>query len=135
MGYYTKFTLTWSRVESLNPAPTCSHKEAKGNKFCPVCGVAVGTIPPSKMISEYIEKNKDAFYAIDEYGESQDTAKWYDHEDSMKALSKAFPSVLFTLNGEGEESGDLWNKYFLNGKMQVAKGVIQFDKFDETKLK
>lgn len=66
------------------------------------------------------------------YGES---IKWYDHEIDMKAFSKRFPDVVFTLHGEGEESGDLWVKYFKDGKMQRVDAVISYAGFDEGQLK
>ena len=55
----------------------------------------------------------------------------------MISISKKFPEVLFTLSGEGEESGDIWMKYFKNGKVQNAntKVTISHDPFDESKLK
>lgn len=61
--------------------------------------------------------------------------KWYDALDHMKTISTMYPDVLFTLDGEGEESGDIWTAYFKNGKMQYEKAVIQTMPFDESKLK
>lgn len=63
-----------------------------------------------------------------------DSCKWYDHENHMKLLSKIYPETTFLLEGEGEESGDIWQKYFKNGKMQVCKAEIVFPAFDESKL-
>lgn len=60
--------------------------------------------------------------------------KWYEHEEDMRRFSKLYPFILFELSGEGEESGDIWRKYFLNGKMQYCKSKIEFEPFDETKL-
>jgi len=73
-------------------------------------------------------------YAIDVYGEYYESVKWYDHEDDMKKLSLKFPDVIFKLHGEGENSGNLWDKYFKNGKMQTCYAVITFDDYDESKL-
>ena len=69
------------------------------------------------------------------YDPFDDECKWYEHETDMKALSLRFPEVLFTLHGEGEESGDVWNKYFRNGKCQVAKGVVTIAPFNPKELK
>lgn len=73
-------------------------------------------------------------YAIDECGDYCDSVNWYNHEEDMKVLSSRFPDVTLELYGEGEESGDVWNKYFKNGKMQVCRAKITFDGYDENKL-
>ena len=62
-------------------------------------------------------------------------AKWYDWKDDMKVLSTIWPDILFTLEGEGEESGDIWVAYFKYGKIQLAKARIEFDAFDPEKLR
>jgi len=60
--------------------------------------------------------------------------KWYSHEKDMRAHSLNWPELLFTLKGEGEESGDIWIEYYKNGKMQRCKARVVFDDFDESKL-
>ncbi|MCY9052493.1 hypothetical protein MOE90_02145 [Bacillus spizizenii] len=85
---------------------------------------------------KYLTKNdlldSYLFYALTDRGSEM---KWYDHEDDMKDISKAFPEALFTLNGDGEESGDVWRKYFKNGKMQTCRAGIVFDEYDEKELR
>lgn len=73
-------------------------------------------------------------YAFEKNGETADAIKWYEHEEDLLKLSKKHPGVIFTLSGEGEDSGDLWRKYFLNGKMQRAPAIITYDPFDSKKL-
>lgn len=74
------------------------------------------------------------YYAIDEVGEPVESVKWYEHEEDMLNLSIQFPNVIFILKGEGEEAGDIWYKYFKDGKLQQAPGKITFDEYDESKL-
>ena len=69
------------------------------------------------------------------YHESADNCKWYEHENAMKGFSKNYPRVVFLLSGEGEGSGDIWNKYFQNGKMQEERAVISYGEFNKKKLK
>ena len=96
------------------------------------------TIPKKVKRHNYIEllrnKCKIAQDAFDSNGEVEDNVEWYNHEKDLKEFSKKHSKVLFTLSGEGEENKDMWKKYFLNGKMQVAKAKITFDPFDKSKL-
>ena len=60
--------------------------------------------------------------------------KWYGHEKDMREYSKKYPSVLFSLYGEGKESGDIWVEYHKNGLVQRALANIVLDEFNEDKL-
>jgi len=73
---------------------------------------------------------------ISEYGDSvfEESIKWHDCIKDMLEYSKKHPKTLFCITGEGEESGDLWKHYYLNGKMQNCEAKIVYDEFDETKL-
>ncbi len=53
--------------------------------------------------------------------EFEDTWKWYSHEEDMLAASAKLPAVLFTLAGEGESQGDVWEKRFQAGKKLGSK--------------
>jgi len=63
-----------------------------------------------------------------------DSVKWYDCEKDMKSYSKKHPNVLFLIDGEGEESADIWKAYFKNGKMFKAKATLVFEDYNESKL-
>ena len=43
---------------------------------------------------------------------------WWHHQDDMKRVSRHWPTVLFTLQGTGDDHGDQWVEYHLNGKLQ-----------------
>lgn len=59
---------------------------------------------------------------------------WYDWEEDMILLSSKFPGLLFKLHGEGERPEDLWDAYFLDGKVQICPAEIIYDDFDPSKL-
>lgn len=61
--------------------------------------------------------------------------KWYEHEADMKQLSKEYPDIAFTLDGEGEESGDVWRAYFKDGKMALHRAIIKFPEYNPDNLK
>lgn len=90
------------------------------------------------MIAERINSDDEASYALHHLGgcewESSEPTRWYGHETFLRALSADFPGVLFTLSGEGEESGDIWKKYFRDGMCQEAKARIEIDAFDPARL-
>jgi hypothetical protein len=72
---------------------------------------------------------------LSEYADCfSDSIKWYEHETDMRVYSLKHPNTLFKLSGEGEESGDIWAEYYLNGKMQKVYAEIVLAPFDESKL-
>lgn len=60
----------------------------------------------------------------------EEEMKWYDATHDMIQLSEKFPDVIFTLEGHGEEFGDVWREYYKNGACQHCKGTITFEDMD-----
>lgn len=88
---------------------------------------------------EFLETVANRLTEISDYKFDEDLTiygvKWYDWEEHMKKLSSEFPSVLFIVDGVGEENGDVWRAYITDGKAQIEQAKIQFLPFDEKKLK
>ncbi len=79
---------------------------------------------------------KEEISKLADYSDCFDESiKCYEHEENMREYSLLHPDTLFKLSGIGEENGDLWHEYYLNGKMQRVNAVITFEEFDESKLK
>lgn len=133
MGYYTHYSLEWQADDSPDFQP-CEHKKPAGVKFCPECGVENVNKTLDQVVGEYIRGNENMDYAMTTDGESNEQCKWYDHQIDMVEMSKKFHGVLFTLSGEGEESGDVWKEYYKDGLVQVARAKIVIDEFDPAKL-
>jgi hypothetical protein len=53
---------------------------------------------------------------------------WYDWQNDMQAVSKKFPDVVFRVDGEGEEAGDIWVAWFKNGKVKKWRLVVSTPK-------
>jgi len=137
MGYYTHYTLTWKDTDEKTKHERCDHKKPAGAMFCPTCGKPNVEMSLIEVLLSSDLITAEMKYALgDELdGEGGEASKWHDHQLDMLALSNKFRSILFTLHGEGDETGDLWNEYYLNGKTQTAKARIVFDEFDPDKLK
>jgi hypothetical protein len=88
-----------------------------------------------ELLQNIIANDREMFYGLEMNVETYYSVKWYDHEQDMKQLSKELPAYVFKLSGNGEESGDLWVKYFKSGKVQKCEAKITFDDFDENKLR
>lgn len=58
---------------------------------------------------------------ISGYGEAQfigqDDAKWYDCEYDMIEMSAKHPLTIFRVYGDGDGPGDLWVRWFHDGKL------------------
>ena len=89
----------------------------------------------NELIEQFREVSEDASYAIDSAGDSEESCKWYRHQDELKNFSLLHPEALFKLSGEGEDSGDIWHEYYQDGKMQICKAMIVFPDFDGLLLK
>lgn len=116
MGYYTKYTLMVYDPEDYGGLAVVNQEDAFCNDEL--------TEQHAEVISEIAGYN----YLFEE------SCKWYDHEEEMRAYSEKNPHLVFKLHGEGEESGDLWDKWFVGGKMQRCEARITYEPFDPKKL-
>ena len=46
-------------------------------------------------------------------------ATWYTEEENMREFSTYFPELVFILDGDGEEQGDIWQSAYHNGKLNT----------------
>ena len=108
MGYYTFFDLTWDAAEGSDEEQAII----------------------AWIDSDEIGENFEDLYP----GGACGMSKWRDDEADMLRLSEAFPGVLFTLSGSGEEETDLWRSYYRAGRVQHAPAEISYPPFDPAKL-
>lgn len=111
MGYYTNYEIN---IETHNSGIDTSSEEFNG-------------IIANRLseISDYEFDDDLTMYNV----------KWYDWHEHMIALSNEYPSVLFIVDGNGEEDDDIWRAYITGGKSQVERARLSFAPFDENKLK
>lgn len=138
MGYYTNFTLTYEIPKETKSDLDKFHEQLKKKKITVPDGVLVKekTSIEDELCKYMDSDNSSSYGPINIFiGGNASECKWYNYDDDMRAMSKRFPTVLFTLQGEGEESDDLWIRYYRGGKCQVCLGMITYDDFDPKKLK
>jgi hypothetical protein len=142
MGYYTRYELEYEVPEQV--------KSTKVKEFEEQCRKAKIPIPTDVKVAfdEQLSLEAALEHVLNDEGFGSgygplmnfvngdgDSCKWYDYKKDMLELSNQFPSVLFTLSGEGEESGDIWKHYFLGGKSQRCNAELVFPDFCPEKLK
>ena len=135
MGYYTRFKISTmgkpfseKEIKELELLKSQAAKLKGELKKIALEGIAAKEKrvirDPKSLVKEYLSFNP-----------FEGSTKWYEYDENMKTISKKYPETIFILEGEGEESGDIWKRYYLNGKVQVAEAKISYDEFDEKKLK
>lgn len=111
MGYYTTYKVT---ITDIKDADDFEWFEFKFKKTIPYLGDDL----------KYDEINKTVYAAFYD-------VKWYDCEEKLKELSTLFPNITIDVNGEGEESGDIWKMRVRNGKSERVNAVLSFPDFKE----
>lgn len=136
MGYYTNFSCTVKgKLENKEKVAELEKAKKEAEKLTgKLREIALAGIEKELKIEKSIEVETVVSKVVG-YNPFEDATKWYEHENHMRKISLQYPDVIFELKGEGEESGDIWVKYFVNGKMQVCNATIVFEPFDEKKLK
>ena len=101
MGYYTNFT--------LNCYDNCasSFDISSKTEFGRALTAALHEINPY-----YFDDDFDLKTLPDDY------LKWYDHDEDMIKLSLRFPDYIFILEGDGEDSSDLWRTIYYDGQSE-----------------
>lgn len=87
-----------------------------------------------KLINEFRNFSESAKYAINEWGDGEESCKWYDSNEELVKFSKLHPEAIFCLEGEGEENGDSWKLYVKDGHYQECRAKLVFPEFDKGKL-
>lgn len=124
MGYSTRYKLSWTPTAAWKEPPLCSHAPPRTDKFCKECGRPNQTVKLDEIVGDYIEEREDMSYALTRTGETNDSCKWYEHEEHLAEMSKAIPGVVFHLTGVGEEAGDIWDAFALDGEVQKHPAQI-----------
>lgn len=140
MGYSTQYNLSYELPEALEVSKDIEdfRNSCIASNIVMPHEIHLMVNAKAKLEDELINflENTDAsgYPWIEFLDGNQDDCKWYEHERDMKELSEKFPTILFTLKGEGEESGDIWIKYFKYGKMQICDAQIVFEPYNEAFL-
>lgn len=108
MGYYTHYSLEVHGIK--NAEEHASLRDFIGSSSYNYC----------------FQEDEMDVYESEAYFASEDECKWYGHEKDMINLSKQFPDMIFCLEGDGEERGDMWRKYFHNGIMEFCPAYISY---------
>lgn len=90
--------------------------------------------PENNDIIEDFRKNPNAEMALTAEGDPNEEAKWYNSDEDLINFSLKYPNHLFTLEGVGQENGDMWRLYCQNGKFKRLAVEIKWPDFDLSML-
>jgi hypothetical protein len=70
------------------------------------------------------EEDTNDYTYFDELIQYSCNWKWYNWEEDMETIAKLFPTVCFTLEGEGEAREDWWIAEFLGNQSCIRRAEI-----------
>jgi hypothetical protein len=79
---------------------------------------------------DYLDYGPDGDYECSMFGGyngQTDPMKWYGWKEDLIVASKKFPTVTFIMSGNGEDDGDLWRAYALDGEIEMCDGQVIFN--------
>ena len=118
MGYYTFFSLIAKTKKGGKFLWYIPNGEQIEKEIAQTLARKLGWFDGCDWDKERIEKAYADIESLEFI--SNDTMKWYDHDEDMKELSKQYPDYVFELYGDGEETDDEWYTYYCNGEVQYA---------------
>lgn len=86
-----------------------------------------------EIIKQFRKAYPDTKYYIKKNGEYKESGSWYEAIEQLVDFSNGHPDQLFVLSCEGEEAGDLWRAYVMNGIAQRVDAIITYPPFDLVK--
>ena len=135
MGYYTEYTLVIDNSQVKDEV-----EKKKQSEIEEIQQSNISDELKMRLIKD-VEKTYRTSIATQSdvidfltYDPFDDECKWYEHTEDMRKISEKYQNVIFSLYGNGEEDGDMWVNYFMNGKVQTEQAVITYADFDPKKL-
>ena len=135
MGYYTEYTLVIDNSQVKGEVEKKKQSEIEEIQQSNISDELkmrlIKDVEKTYRTSIVTQSDVIDFLTYDTF---EDQCKWYEHTEDMRKISEKYQNVIFSLYGNGEEGGDMWVKYFMNGKVQSEDAVITYADFDPKKL-
>ena len=135
MGYYTEYTLVIDNSQVKDEVEKKKQSEIEEIQQSNISDELkmrlIKDVEKTYNTSIVTQSDVIDFLTYDPF---EDQCKWYEHTEDMRKISEKYQNVIFSLYGNGEEDGDMWVKYFMNGKVQTEDAVITYADFDPKKL-
>ena len=135
MGYYTEYTLVIDNSQVKDEIEKKKQSEIEEIQQSNISDELkmrlIKDVEKTYRTSIVTQSDVIDFLTYDPF---DDECKWYEHTEDMRKISEKYQNVIFSLYGNGEEDGDMWVKYFMNGKVQTEEVVITYADFDPKKL-